>query len=526
MNEPPGGDYLDEQRPSIARNAAVLSAASMTSRVLGLVREIIIPHYFGATGYVSAFRTAEFIIKNVYELLVGGMLSAALVPVLSDYNRPERRAAFSQVASIIFTALSLVAAIAVLTLEVLAPQIILLLGKDLAPEFQQVAITLLRIMAPIIWIFSSSGALAAILFARQRFTRVALGDALYNIGVIITVPLLYRTLNIKALALGIMLGSLIQLTMRLPDLRGVHLRLTRHFRHPALRRIWLLYMPVFVALMAGLVQGAIDTRLFNSTGAQSMAYRGTATTLYQFPHGLVAVAVSLASLPTLSRWAAEQDWMAFRRTLGAGLRAVLVLVMPAAVGLWVLAAPTVRLLAEHGGKFTPHDTYQTARLLQFYLPGLIFASIDWPLNFSYYARGDSRTPAIVGILAIFVYLIVAFSLLPLLSFFGLGLADGAKQAAHALMMIYLLHRWKGRMGQGVLRTTGQTLAAATVMGVVVFISSQWLLAQLGTEGLFARVMVLLVPGVLGGGIYYFILRWLKVPEVALVHRLFRRVLPN
>jgi len=90
------------------------------------------------------------------------------------------------------------------------------------------------------------------------------------------------------------------------------------------------------------------------------------------------------------------------------------------------------------------------------------------------------------------------------------------------MMIYLLHRWKGRMGQGVLRTTGQTLAAATIMGVVVFISSQWLLAQLGTEGLFARVMVLLVPGVLGGGIYYFILRWLKVPEVALVHRLFRR----
>ncbi|NUQ37440.1 MAG: murein biosynthesis integral membrane protein MurJ, partial [Caldilineales bacterium] len=307
-----------EPQPSVARNAALLSLGNILSRTLGLVREIVIPHYFGATGLVSAFRTAEFVVKMLYDLLVGGMLSAALVPVLSDYHRPERRIEFAQAAGALFTVLAGVAALAVLGVEVWAPQLVALLGQDLPGEYQAAAVRLMRLTAPAVWMFSASGALAAILFARQRFALVALGDGLYNLGVILAVPLLHRRLGIESLAVGVLLGSLIQLGLRLPELRGLGLRLTATLRHPALRRIWLLYLPILLSLAAGIVQGGIDTRLANSTGERSLAYMRQATTLYQLPHGLVAVAISLAALPTLSRWAAAGEWAAYRRTLGAG----------------------------------------------------------------------------------------------------------------------------------------------------------------------------------------------------------------
>ncbi len=516
------GQLLSDKQPSVARSAAMLSLGNVLSRVLGMVREIIIPHYFGATGYVSAFRTAEFVIKMLYDLLVGGMLSAALVPVLSDYARHEQREAFARVASAVFSMLALVAALAVLVVELFAPAIVHLLGSDLPPQFQATAVDLMRLMAPVVWMFSSSGVLAAVLFARQRFTMVALGDGLYNLGVIVAVPLLHKQWDVKTLAIGIFLGSLIQLAFRLPDLRGLGLRLTRHMRHPALRKVWLLYLPVLASLIVSMIQGGIDTRLANSTGERSLSYMRQATTLYQFPHGLVAVAVSLAALPTLSRWAAAQDWEAYRRTLGASLRLVLVLSVPATVGLWVLAEPVVRLLAEHG-QFTATDTAWTALTLRYYLVGLIFASIDWPLNFAFYARHDSRTPAVVGIVSVFVYLAVALSLLPHLSFLGLALADGAKQAGHALIMIALMVRWGGRLGQGVTRTAVLTLLAAAVMGGVVWLSAQFLLAQAGTEGLLNRMWVVGAPATLGAAVYLGLLRLWHVPEVAVLTGVVQKV---
>lgn len=514
----------EDIHPSIARNAAVLSAASIFSRALGMVREIIIPHFYGASGLVSAYALAEFVAKILYDLLVGGMLSAALVPVLSDYRRPQKRAEFARVISVIFSAIAILAAAVVLIVEVFAPQIVFLIGGDLSPEYQTTAIHLMRLTAPVIWVFSSSGALAAILFARERFTLVALGDALYNAGVIIVVPLFYKRLGIDALAAGMLLGGIIQLSFRLPEMRNSGLRFTLNFRHPALRKVWTLYLPILVAVLVNIVQGGIDRRLASGTGDSSLAYMRTATTLYQLPHGLVAVAISMAALPSLSRWAAAKDWDAYKNTLAAGLRAVLVLVIPATVALWILAEPTVRLLAEHG-KFTPADTYWTYLTLRYYLIGLVFASVDWPLNFAYYARGDSKTPAIVGILAVGVYLLFALTLLPHLSFLGLAFADGMKQMAHALMMIFLLYRWGGRLGHGVWRTALAATGASAVMGVILYFSANAVMARMGAAGLVPRITTLLAPGTIGGLIYYLILRWLKVPEVTLLNRLLHKLIP-
>lgn len=512
-------------QPSVRRSAAILSLGNVLSRGLGMVREIVIPHFYGASGLVSAFAVAEFTVRTLYDLLVGGMLTAALVPVLSDYARPGRRREFADVAGTFFTVLTGLAAVVVLALELLAPQVVGLIGGGLSAEHQAEAVTLMRLMAPALWLFAASGVLAGILFAQRRFTLVALGDALYNLGIVIAVPLLYRHLDIRALAVGVLLGSLIQLGLRLPDLRGLGLRLRRPWRHPALRRMLVLYMPILFSIVVGMVQGGIDRRLASGTGPNSLAYMRTATTLYQLPHGLVAVAVALAALPTLSQWAAEGNWSAYRRTLAAGLRAVLVLCVPATIGLWVLAEPVIRLLAEHGA-FTATDTAWAAAALRFYLFGLVFACVDWPLNFAFYARGDSLTPALVGVASVFVYLAVALALLGSLGFLGLALADGTKHAAHALIMLTLFYRRQGPLGEGVARTAGLTLLAGLVMGAAVYGLTALLLAQLGTAGLGPRLTVVVLPAVLGGLLYVALLNRLRLPEAALVVQLARRFIPS
>ncbi len=525
MNIAGESDAAATGHASVRRSAAILSLGNVLSRGLGMVREIVIPHFYGASGSVSAFAVAEFTVRTLYDLLIGGMLTAALVPVLSDYARPERRREFAEVAGTFFTVLTGLAAAVVLLLELLAPQVVSLIGGGLGAEHQAEAVALMRLMAPALWCFAASGVLAGILFAHRRFTWVALGDALYNLGIVIAVPLLYRHLDIRALAIGVLLGSLIQLGLRLPDLRGLGLRWCRRLRHPALRRMVLLYMPILFSILVGMVQGGIDRRLASGTGPNSLAYMRTATTLYQLPHGLVAVAVAMAALPTLSQWAAEGNWPAYRRTLAAGLRAVLVLCVPATIGLWVLAEPVIRLLAEHGA-FTAIDTAWTAAALRFYLFGLIFACVDWPLNFAFYARGDSLTPALVGVASVFVYLAVALTLLGSLGFLGLALADGAKHAAHAAMMLWLFGRRQGPLGEGVARTAGLSLLAGAAMGVAVYGLSRLLLFELGTVGLIPRLTVIFIPTLLGSLLYFALLRRLRLPEADLVIALARRLLPS
>ncbi len=233
-----------------------------------------------------------------------------------------------------------------------------------------------------------------------------------------------------------MVGSLIQLIIQLPALRGLALSFRLDLSHPALRRILYLYLPVLASLFVTQFQIAVDRNLASRTGEQSIAWMMNATTLIQFPHGLVAVAISLAVLPSLSSFSALGDMDGYRRTLSLGLRMVIVLIVPATVGLFILARPVISVIFEHG-RFTSFDTGWTTLALRFYLFGLIFAAIDWPLNYASYARQDTLTPALVGVFSILIYLLIAFSLLPEYGMIGLVLADSFKQFSHAAVMLIL-----------------------------------------------------------------------------------------
>lgn len=522
----PVGSSAGTEQSGIARAAGIIALGNVASRVLGLARVQIIAYLFGASGMVSAFMVASTVPTMIYDLLIGGMLSAALVPVFSQVaeqeGRPALWALFSRVASLVAAVLAAL----VLVIELLAPQLAWLLGGGFEPELQAALARMLRIIAPAVFFFGLSGVVTGLLYALRRFTYPAFGAAVFNLGILIAAPLLAGRLDAFSLAIGVLLGSVLQLAIQLPDLRGARLRFHLDLRHPALRRILGLYVPIALGVVVSNLQIAIDRRLASSTGENSIAWMANATTLFQLPHGLVAVAISLAVLPTLSRFSARGDEESFRSTLGQGLRLVLALIVPATAGLLVLGQPIISLLFEHG-KFTAYDTFWTSWALRYYLVGLIFAGIDWPLNYAFYARQDTLTPALVGVLSVVVYLAVALALLAPLGMLGLVLADSAKHFSHALTMLYLTRRRVGGLGHlGLGTAAGKALLAAGAMAAGILLALAGVNHLWPGGGLGSRLLAVALPGVLGGLLYLGIARLLKLQELLYLGGLLRARLPG
>ena len=338
---------------------------------------------------------------------------------------------------------------------------------------------MMRLATPAVLFLSIASVLTGVLYALERFTLPAFTAAVFN-GTIVIVALL-RPDEIDSLVYGLLLGSFLQIVLQLPALRDGRFRIQFNWRHPAVRRILILYAPIVVGLLVNQVAIWISYNLAILTGDNSVTYMTYATTLYQFPLGLVVTALSMATLPTLSQIvnayhaskvsdapAASARVQEFKQTLASGLRLVLTLILPATAGLFALAPAIIALLLEHG-EFTPQDTAVTATVLRVYLAGLPFAAIDQMLVFASYARKDTWRPAVAGIISIVIYTITAVLLLPAIGLYSFMAADAVKHVCHTLIMLWLLQRQLGGLrGFGISSAIWKALAASIVTGLVAF----------------------------------------------------------
>jgi putative peptidoglycan lipid II flippase len=512
----------------VARATSIIAAGNIVSRVLGLARDIAKSYFFGATGLVSAFNIAAKVPMWFYDLLAGGMVSAALVPVFSTYARPEKRAELWLIASFLLTLCVTLMTPLVLLGELFAPQIAWLVSGGMSAETLRLTASLLRLTLPAMLFLNFAGILAGLLYSLKRFTLPAFNAAIFNLGIVAATLLFARPFGVRAMAAGLLAGAALQVLLQLPGLRDTQLRPVLDWRHPALHRIARLYFPLVLGLLVDMVSRAISYRLASTTGDQSIAWMDYATTLMQFPLGLTSTAISVAILPTLARqaagWSAPEDSRDFLATLAHALRLVLVLIIPATVGLFVLARPVVELIFEHGD-FLPADTAMTTMVLRLYLLGIIAAAIDLLLINAFYARQDAWTPAIVGLVGVFIYL--AAALTP--SFFrpmrlsDLIVANAIQLSVHALTMWLLLHRRVGSLrGQRLGHTTSRAVLAAAAMAVPTM-AALWGVGQINWPGqLLSELAAVLLPGAIGAAVYLALMNAMKVPELALTAKLIRR----
>ena len=493
-DEPPLPNSLREDG-GVVKAAAILAAGNVVSRILGLARETVKASLFGASGLLAAYEIAAYIPISLFDLIIGGMVNSSLVPVFSDYAPKERREELWSVLSMVLSAAT-VLLVVVGIVEIFTPQIAWLIGARnfTDPALTAVSIHLMRLAAPAVLFMSIASILTGALYALKRFAIPAFIGAVLN-GAIVIAALL-RPDHIESLVWGLLAGSFLQIVLQLPAMRDARLRWQFNLRHPAIRRILKLYAPIVAGLVITQLSVALSYNLATRTGDDSVAFMRFATTLYQFPLGLVVTALSVAILPTLSRQA-ENSLDDFKHTLSDGLRLVITLILPATAGLFALALPIVALLFERG-EFSAADTLITAQVLRFYLLGLPFAAIDQMLVFASYARKDTLRPALVGVVAIVVYLATAVLLIGPLGLYSLMVADAVKHIVHTLIMSWLLNRsLNGLRGYGIATSAVKSFGAALVTGLTALGVMALLLPIFPLDSLLNRVIVVLLGGLAG-----------------------------
>ncbi len=519
-----------------AKATGLLALGNITSRVLGLLREVVITNLFGASAVASALRVAILIPKSAFDLLIAGHVNGAIIPVLSEIYAKQEKADFWRLVSALLNIVVVLMSLLVITLQVGAPLVVQIFGGGYSADIQAVAVDLLRITSPALIFMAMFAIISAALYALHVFSYPAFATTIFNASIVIVAlvftPPPVMTLRwidglpkwviarpdngIMVIALGWLIGSSAQFLLQTPGLWRNHARYHLIIRHPALKKIGWLYLPVmFSLIMDTLVIRPFSYNLASRTGESSINYMELATTLMQFPQGLVATAISIAILPTLSRHAAlivdkknfdDENNHAFVNTLGLGLRLTFSLIIPASIGLFVLGTPIIALLFEHGA-FLPADTQMTSLVLHVYLIGLPFAAVDLLLVYAFYAKQDTLTPALIGLFCLVVYMIISLVLVDQFGLLSLMIADSAKHILHAGISAILLAPKLGGLGnQRLWITLVKTGIAAVVMGIVGALTLPMLTAWIGADGFIRETLLLAVSGGASVGVFL-ILAW-------------------
>lgn len=450
----------------VAAAAMLIAVGNILSRLAGFAREPIIAYYFGRGAAVDAFQIAWTVPSTIYDMVIAGAVSAALVPVFSEYAEGDRAEFWKVVSGALTLALTILTIIvALMTWQ--APLVAAVLTRPQEGELRTMATPLMRLLMPAVLLMGLSGLATAVLHAQRRFLLPSFVMVVFNLGMVLGVVIFHDRLGINSLAIGALIGALAQVALQLPGLRGMRLYLRLWPLHPAVGRILRLYAPVALGIGFSIIGTLIDRWLASGFDAALSTMR-YATTIIQFPLGLVASAVSLAVLPTLARQSAMAAEAQFQATLAMGLKVVLLLILPAAAGLAALATPITRLVFERGA-FGAEDTAATAIALLLYLPGLPAAALDQVLIFAFYARKNTLTPNLIQGAAIGCYLLTALPLLWLaqLGFLALVIGNSAQWIGHALITYALLRRTTPLRGQRLGEAILKGLLASALMAAVV-----------------------------------------------------------
>ncbi len=469
-----------DERPardlSLLKNVFVISGSTALSRVVGLVRDVVIADLFGASRAYDAYLIAFMIPHLLRRLLAEGALSSAFIPLFTERLRAYGPARAARFANTVVTA-ALIFFIALVVLGILfAPFYVPFFADGFSAEQLELTIRLTQITFPFIALMGLAAIVMGVLNSYERFFAPAFAPVLFNVGVILSAFALMSLFAepIYALAIGVLLGGLGQLLFQIPYLRGRwRYRPQLDLRDEGLHKLLKLMLPSVVGLAIFQINTLVDNKLASHLAEGSVSVLQYAIRLFQLPLGLFVVSVGSVLLPKLATHAAAQDTEAFARTLRESAKFSLFILLPATAGLFVLAQPIIQVLFEHGN-FTHEDTLVTAYALTNYLPGLIGYGLAYLLTRAFYALQETRTPLVVGAITVALNVILDYALVGPMGVGGLALATSVAGITNALALLIVLQR---RLSQnlriGADRETVKMLGAALLMGAATHFFVAW-----------------------------------------------------
>ena len=465
---------LSSHNQAVVRSATIISLATLVSRILGFIRDVIIARLFGVYIYAQAFVIA-FRIPNLFRDLVGeGASNAAIVPVLSEYNHKRSKEEFWELANILLNFLIVILSAITLLGIIFSPWIVRLIAPGFigSPDKLQATINLNRIIFPYILLIGLAAYATAVLNSLKSFTVSAFAPCLLNIAIIICALLFGE--GTTGLATGVLLGGVLQLAVQVPLLykKGLHPKFTLCFHHPGVVQIKKLMLPRLISSSIYQLNNFVDT-IFGSfaaiVGDGGVAVLYFAYRLIQFPIGIFSNAIAQAILPTFSTQVLEENQENLKNTLSWGLRIVFFVMLPATALFMVLASPLVFGLFG-GGKFDINSGRLTSNALFFYSIGLVAYGGTKILQSCFFALKDTVTPTKIAGLALLMNIVLNALLMFPLKIGGLALATSISGIASFLLLFFILSRRLGGFGgHKILKSFLRILAATLCMAAVCFL---------------------------------------------------------
>ena len=495
------------------RAAGVVAGAVMLSRVLGLARELIFAGLFGAGRGMDAFLTAFRAPNLLRDLFAEGALSTAFVTVFSQRIATEGEGSAWKLASKMATLTIIFMSLVSLLGVIFAGPFIAFLAPGFPAEKAALTIELTRIMYPFILLVSLAALVMGMLNATNRFTVPALASSFFNIGSIAGGVLFgwwidphFGERALIGLALGTLLGGLLQLGVQLPGLyrAGFRFVLDFNWRDPGVRQVLILMIPAVIAASAVQINVMINSIFASYLGNGPISWLSYAFRLMQLPLGVFGVAVATVTLPVISKAAVLGEMGRFRATLAKAMRLAVFLTLPAAVGLIMLAQPIIALIYQRG-KFLDADTLHTAEALQYYAIGLVGYSCIKVLSPAFYAINHKWTPMMVSFLSIGMNLLLNWLFIFRLGMGhrGLALSTALSATVNFALLYILMSRVSGSLESRVMCSTlGRCLLASLPIALIGLFAQPWL-SGLGHAPIPLRVMALLL--VIGGATLLFLI---------------------
>jgi len=510
-----------------------MSVATMLSRILGLVREQLIATLFSRTA-TDAFYVAFRIPNLLRDLFAEGAMSSAFVPTFTEYLKKRGAKEAWQLASnilnLLLLGLSLITLLGILLSE---PLVSKFAGEFRAtPGKFELTVLLTQVMFPFLPMLALAAVLMGILNSHGSFFLPALAPALFNIGSLVVALGLYFWLPawgydpVLGMAIGTLCGGALQMLIQIPPLlrKGFVYSGSLSFRHPGVRRILLLMGPGTIGLASTQVNIFVNTWLATSQGEGPVSWLNYAFRLMQFPLGIFGVAIASATLPTVSVQVATGELEGLRKTLSSALRMVLVINIPAALGLIFLSHPIVALIYEHG-KFKQTDTDATAKALIFYAIGLFAYSGIKVLVPAFYALGRSRVPVIISAISVAANIALNLWLIGPLGYVGLALGTSLAAIGNFVLLFRELQRSAGPFATKEIFTLWlKMLIASVVMGAVSMKSHAWLMPSGTNASLASEVWLLGLSIGLGLATLYGVCRLMRIEEIEIARGVARRKL--
>ena len=505
--------------------------AIILGQLAGLVRGILVARAFGASPELDAFIYANRVSETLFLLVAGGALGSAFIPAFTGLLAKDDKDSAWRLAASLANAVTLTLSLLAVLIAFFAPQVVryaLAPGLSKNPELFALTVSLLRIQLISAVLFGLGGLIVGILNAHQVFLVPALTPAMYQLGIIFGAVVLAPSMGIYGLAWGVVIGALFYLLIQIPSLlkqRGTY-AFTLGLDNPNTRQVILLMGPRLFGVAVVQLNFWVNNILASNMEGGSAASLSYGFSLMLMAQAAIAQSVAIAAMPTFSAQHALGKVEEMRASLAATLRGILLMALPASVGLIVLREPLIAFLYQRG-KFDEHDVQLTAWALLWYAAGLVGHSIMEVLTRAFYAQQDTKTPVVIGTIAMGLNVIFSiwFSMLfAQIGWFplgGLALANSLATALEATaLFIFMRKRLNGIEGKSIADGAWRVTLSALGMGI-------GLLFWIQVTGNLTRWLVALGGVAVGGTIYFMGVLILKVPEMRMMseviaRRLFRQ----